>query len=281
MAGKRRTAARGIGTKRIAVIGAGKIGRTIIAALISTGAVARRNIVASTAHRESARAAAAQHRIRTFTDNRAAVKGCDVVLLAVQPQQLAEALAEISDVLTERQLVISLAAARTTGFIEGRLAGKVPVIRAMPNTPALVNEGMTVICAGRHAKRRQLELARAIFAAVGLVEVVDKEEMMDAVTGLSGAGPAYAYIIIESLAEGGVYTGLPRTLATKLAAQSLLGGARMVLSTGAHPALLKDEVTTPAGITIDGIMELEDGGLRVTLIKTVDKATRKSRELTQ
>ena len=267
--------------RKVAVIGAGKIGGTIIAALIRNRVVTRRNIVASTGHRESARAAAAQHRIRTTVSNRDVVKGADVVILAVKPQQIGEVLADIRDVLTEQQMVISLAAACTTTFIETLLAKRVPVIRSMPNTPILVNAGMTVLCPGRYAKRRHIELARAVFASVGLVEVVDKEDLMDAVTGLSGAGPAYAYIIIESLAEGGVYTGLPRTLATKLAAQALLGGAKMVLSTGEHPALLKDEVTTPAGITIDGIMELEDGGLRVTLIKTVDKATRKSRELRQ
>jgi pyrroline-5-carboxylate reductase len=269
-----------ISKKKIAVLGAGKIGGTIISALVRTGVVKKSDIAASTSHRESARAAAAHLGIKVVLDNAALVKAADIVILAVKPQQLGEVLSGIKDVLREEQLVISLAAARTTAFIEGAIGRRIPVIRSMPNTPILVGEGMTVLCPGKFARRRHVELARAVFTSVGRVEVLAKEDLMDAVTGLSGAGPAYAYIIIESLAEGGVYTGLPRALATTLAAQALLGGAKMVLKTGAHPALLKDEVTTPAGITIDGIMELEDGGLRVTLIKTVDKATKKSRDMT-
>jgi pyrroline-5-carboxylate reductase len=151
----------------------------------------------------------------------------------------------------------------------------------MPNTPALINEGMTVLCPGRYADKNHIQMSMHIFGAVGLVEVIYQEGLMDVVTALSGSGPAYTYIIIESLTEGGVRMGLPRELSQRLTAQTLLGAAKMVLKTGMHPALLKDAVTTPAGVTVDGLMELEDGGIRVTLIKAVSKATEKSKELSQ
>src|SRR5206468_1884545 len=150
----------------------------------------------------------------------------------------------------------------------------VPVVRAMPNTPALLKCGMSAIAPGKHARPEHLALARTIFDAVGRTVVVD-EKHMDAITGLSASGPAFIYIVIESLAEGGVKVGLPRDLATELAAQTVLGSGAMVLETGEHPARLKDLVTTPAGCTIDGILELEDGGLRVTLIKAVVRATQR------
>ena len=153
-----------------------------------------------------------------------------------------------------------------------------PVVRAMPNTPCAVGCGMTGLSSGKHAGAAHLDLARAMFGAVGRVVVVD-EKHMDAVTGLSASGAAFVYIILESLAEGGVKMGLPREIATLLAAQTMQGAARMVLETGDHPALLKDGVTTPAGCTIDGILELEDGKVRVTLIKAVVKATERAKEL--
>jgi len=162
--------------------------------------------------------------------------------------------------------------------MEKRVGGNVPVLRAMPNTPSMVGEGITAICKGRHAAAQHLELARKLFDAVGKTVVVD-EKHMDAVTGLSGSGPAFLYIILESLAEGGVKMGLSRELATLLAAQTMLGAAKVVLETGHHPALLKDTVTTPAGCTIDGILELEEGKLRVTLIKAVVKASQRAKDL--
>ncbi|MBU4047827.1 pyrroline-5-carboxylate reductase, partial [bacterium] len=143
------------------------------------------------------------------------------------------------------------------------------------------NEGMTVLCPGRHVDKSHIQMAIDIFGAVGAVEVVQREELMDVVTALSGSGPAYTYIIIESLTEGGVRMGLPRELAKKLTAQTLLGASKMVLKTGMHPALLKDAVTTPAGVTVDGLMELEDGGIRVALIKAVSRATEKSKDISQ
>ncbi len=272
--------------KRIAVIGLGKIGGTLASSLIRNGVISARNLSGSTAHPETAKQFSDRYGITAHTDNAKLVRDKDIIILAVKPQNMPRVLEEIHDQITSRQLVITLAAAITTPYVEEHLGkrGKrdgIPVVRAMPNTPCLVNEGMTVLCPGKHAQRAHVDMARAIFSAVGLVEVIDNEELMDAVTGLSGSGPAYGYIIIESLAEGGVKVGLPRDLATKLAAQSMLGAAQMVLDTREHPAKLKDAVTTPAGTTVDGLLELEAGGVRVALIKAVDRATHKSKELSR
>jgi pyrroline-5-carboxylate reductase len=187
-------------------------------------------------------------------------------------------LREIGDQLTANQLLISVAASVTTGFVEDRLPKAIPVVRAMPNTPSVMNAGMTGLCLGHHAKPEHKEISEAIFACVGKTVFVD-ENLMDGVTALSASGPAYLYVVIESLAEAGVKLGLSREVSTLLAAQTMYGASRMVLESKAHPALLKDMVTTPAGCTIDGLMELEEGKLRVTLIKAVVKASERAREL--
>ncbi len=237
-----------------------------------------KRVTATVKHAEKASALAKELGVSATTENRKAVHGADIVLLGVKPQVVGEVLKEIAPELNEKTLVISVAASVPTSYIEQRLAAKVPVVRAMPNTPSAVGCGMTGICRGAHAGAEHLEMARAMFNAVGRTVVVD-EKNMDAVTGLSASGPAYAYIILESLAEAGVKVGLPRDVATLLAAQTMKGAASVVLETGDHPALLKDAVTTPAGCTIDGIMELEEGKLRVTLIKAVVKATSRAGEL--
>jgi pyrroline-5-carboxylate reductase len=223
--------------------------------------------------------------IRVTTDNREAVKGADIILLTVKPQTVGEVLHQIAPEIGSQSLVLSVAASVPTGFVEQQLAAasggrhdKIAVVRAMPNTPAAVDCGMTAICGGTHAQAEHLEIARTMFDAVGRTIVLDQKHM-DAVTGLSASGPAFAYIILESLAEAGVKVGLPRDVATLLAAQTMKGAASVVLETGDHPALLKDAVTTPAGCTIDGILELEEGKLRVTLIKAVVKATSRAGEL--
>jgi pyrroline-5-carboxylate reductase len=229
-------------------------------------------------HSEKASTLAKELGVSVTTENPKAVHGADIVLLGVKPQVVGDVLREIAPELSEKTLIISVAASVPTSYIEQRLGEKVPVVRAMPNTPSAVGCGMTGICRGAHAGAEHLEIARAMFNAVGRTVVVD-EKNMDAVTGLSASGPAFAYIILESLAEAGVKVGLPRDVATLLAAQTMKGAASVVLETGDHPALLKDAVTTPAGCTIDGIMELEEGKLRVTLIKAVVKATSRAGEL--
>jgi len=269
----------GLEDQTIAILGVGMIGGTLVERLIDSGRVSADQLSGSTAHPETAEEVTDEYGIETTTDNRELVRDRDVVILAVEPQMIGSVLDEIKDVLTEDQLLISIAAATATEDIEAYFDRKIPVVRGMPNTPVLVNEGMTVLCGGTHATEGHLKRAASIFEAAGQVEMLDREELMDAVTAMSGSGPAYSYIFIEALAEAGVKVGLPRELATTLAAQAVKGGSGMVLETGEHPALLKDQVTTPAGVTVDGLMELEDGGLRVTLIKAVSRATEKSKDV--
>ena len=264
--------------KKLAVLGTGKLGGILLRAYLRQGLFSAKRVSATVKHGEKAAALKKELGVSVTTENRTAVQGADIVLLGVKPQVVSEVLNEIAPELTEKTLVISVAASVPTNYIEQHLGKKVPVVRVMPNTPATVGCGMTGICRGAHAGAEHLEMARAMFDAVGRTVVVD-EKNMDAVTGLSASGPAFAYIILESLAEAGVKVGLPRDVATLLAAQTMKGAASVVLETGDHPALLKDAVTTPAGCTIDGILELEEGKLRVTLIKAVVKATSRAGEL--
>ena len=262
----------------MAVLGTGKLGGILLRAYLKQGLFNPKRVTATVKHGEKAAKLAKELRVSVTTENSKAVHGADIVLLGVKPQVVGDVLKEIAPELNEKTLVISVAASVPTSYIEQRLGGKVPVVRAMPNTPSAVGCGMTGICRGAHAGEEHLETARAMFDAVGRTVVVD-EKNMDAVTGLSASGPAFAYIILESLAEAGVKVGLPRDVSTLLAAQTMKGAASVVLETGDHPALLKDAVTTPAGCTIDGILELEEGKLRVTLIKAVVKATSRAGEL--
>ena len=264
--------------KRVAVLGAGKMGGILLKALLEKGLLAPKLTSATVQHEERARALGKQLGIAVGTDNLAAVKGADIVIICVKPQVVADVIAEIRPNISSKQLLVSVAASVSTSQIEQALGGEVPVVRAMPNTPCSQGQGMTALCKGKFAAARHLEIASAMFDVVGRTVIVD-EKHMDAVTGLSASGPAYIYIILESLAEAGVKVGLPRDIATLLAAQTTLGAATVVLETGDHPALLKDAVTTPAGCTIDGIMELEEGKLRVTLIKAVVKAVQRAKEL--
>jgi pyrroline-5-carboxylate reductase len=196
----------------------------------------------------------------------------------VKPQAVRAVLEEIQPEVTSEKLIVSVAASVSTAYMEEILKAPIPVVRAMPNTPCVVGAGMTGLCKGKYATQAHLETAQLFFDTVGRTVLVEEKDM-DAVTGLSASGPAFVYIILESMAEGGVKAGLPRDIAMLLAAQTLLGAATVALETGDHPALLRDAVTTPAGCTIDGIMELEEGKLRVTLIKAVAKASQRAREL--
>jgi pyrroline-5-carboxylate reductase len=264
---------------RVAVLGAGKMGGILVKAFLDSGLLPAANIVATVAHEARSKSLAAQLGISVTTDNLAAAKTADIILLGVKPLQVAALVREIAPALTPQKLVISFAASvRIAAIEQAACAVESPVVRAMPNTPAALGAGVTALCRGSHVSDEQLALAQHLFNTVGRTVIVD-EKHMDAVTGLSGSGPAFLYIIIEALAEAGVNVGLPRDIATQLAAQTAYGAAKMVLETGAHPALLKDEVTTPAGCTVDGILELEEGGLRVTLIKAVKRSTERAREL--
>jgi pyrroline-5-carboxylate reductase len=271
--------ARSRGSKnKIAVLGAGKMGAILLQSFLRDGLLTPSQTWATVAHAERARLLKEKLKVHAGIDNALAVKDADIIFVCVKPQVVADVMREIRANVHTKQLIISVAASVPTEMIERTLEKEVPVVRAMPNTPCVLGAGMTALCKGKFATRQHLETASKFFDAVGRTVIVD-EKHMDAVTGLSASGPAYIYIILESLAEAGVKVGLPRDIATLLAAQTTMGAARVVLETGDHPALLKDAVTTPAGCTIDGIMELEEGKLRVTLIKAVVKAVQRAKEL--
>jgi pyrroline-5-carboxylate reductase len=264
--------------KNLAVLGTGKLGGILLRAYLKQGLFSSKRVRATVRHEEKAAKLAKELGVKVTTDNRKAIEEADIILLGVKPQVVGDVLKEIAPHVAKGALIISVAASVPTTYIEQRLGEKAAVVRAMPNTCSIVGCGMTGICRGTHGSAEHLEIAKTMFDAVGRTVVVD-EKNMDAVTGLSASGPAFAYIILESLAEAGVKVGLPRDVSTLLAAQTMKGAASVVLETGDHPALLKDSVTTPAGCTIDGIMELEEGKLRVTLIKAVVKATQRAGEL--
>lgn len=263
---------------RVAILGTGKMGGILLQAFLKNNLVSTDQIFATVHHPDRAQALSAQFGVEVTTDNLAAAQQADVILLGVKPIQVPGVIEQIQSALSPDKLLLSFAASVTTRSIEESAGHDLGVIRAMPNTPAMLAAGVTALCGGRFVTEEQMAIAQRIFQTVGRTVVVD-EKHMDAVTGLSGSGPAFLYIIIEALAEAGVNVGLPRDVATLLAAQTTLGSARMVLETGYHPALLKDAVTTPAGCTVDGILELEEGGLRVTLIKAVKRATQRAKEL--
>ena len=265
---------------RVAILGAGKMGGILLQAFLKNNLIAPDQIFATVQHPDRALALSAQFGVEVTTDNLQAAMQADVILLGVKPIQVPAVVEEIRPALNTGKLLLSFAASVKTRSIEDAAGCDLAVIRAMPNTPAMIAAGVTALCGGRFVSEQQMAIAQRIFQTVGRTVVVD-EKHMDAVTGLSGSGPAFLYIIIEALAEAGVNVGLPRDVATLLAAQTTYGSARMVLETGYHPALLKDQVTTPAGCTVDGILELEEGGLRVTLIKAVKRATQRAKELAQ
>ena len=263
---------------RVAVLGAGKMGGILLQAFLKQQLLAPEQIVATVAHEERAQVLGAQWGVEVTTDNLAAAKSADLILVGVKPFQVGDLVREIRPALTTEKVLISFATGVKTSTMEEAAGIAIPVIRSMPNTPSMLGVGMTALCRGQYGTDAQMLLASRIYETIGRTVIVD-EKHMDAVTALSASGPAYIYIILESLAEAGVKVGLPRDTATLLAAQMTFGASKMVLDTGYHPALLKDAVTTPAGCTIDGILELEEGGLRVTLIKAVMRAAQRAKEL--
>jgi pyrroline-5-carboxylate reductase len=270
--------AAGLPGLRVAILGAGKMGGILLQAFLKNNLLHEDQLTATVQHADRAQALSAQFGVEVDTDNLAAAQQADVILLGVKPTQVPAVVNEIAPALTPEKMLLSFAASVKTRDIEDAAGCNLAVVRAMPNTPAMLAAGITALCPGRFVSPEQMGVAQRIFSTVGRTVVVD-EKHMDAVTGLSGSGPAFMYIVIEALAEAGVNVGLPRDVATLLAAQTVYGSARMVLETGYHPALLKDQVTTPAGCTVDGILELEAGGLRVTLIKAVKRATMRAKEL--
>lgn len=261
--------------ERVAIVGTGTMGRALGRGLIQAGVLSADRVQGTVKHPASAETAAEQVPFAVGTDNAAAVQGADVVLLCTKPRHTTAVLEELqaAGALTHSPLVISIAAGVSTTDLQASGGADLRVIRAMPNTPCLIGQGMVVLSGGARASSEDLDRAETIFSPLARVLRLD-EEHMDSVTGLSGSGPAFVYVIIEALAEGGVMTGLPRKVATQLAAQTVAGAARMVLDTGRHPASLKDDVTTPAGCTISALLALEDGRLRSVLARGVQEAAR-------
>jgi len=262
----------------IGVIGAGNMAEALIRGLVRGGHVPASHVVASNPRKERLEQLQRDYDIKVDTDNKRVAAGAQLCLLAVKPQIVDKVLREIGDQLQPGTLVISVCAGIGTETIESAVGEGVRVVRAMPNTPALVGAGATAIAGGKHASEADLATARAVFDAVGITVVLD-EHHLDAVTGLSGSGPAYIFLILEALSDAGVKVGLSRRNAQRLAAQTMLGSAKMLLETDAHVGHLKDMVTSPGGTAIAGLHTLEEGGLRTTLINAVETATKRAREL--
>jgi len=262
--------------KNIAIIGMGKMGEAIAQGLKQSSSGSHYQITGTTRTEESAAEASSRLQINCHTDNAKAIKNADLVILAVKPHQAEKILHE--NQLNQKQLLVSICAAVTTDQLSEWSGSKASIIRTMPNTPCLIKSGVTAICKGPRCSEEQLQSVERIFGELGEVTVLE-ESLFDGVTGLSGCGPAYIYLMIEALSEAGVKVGISRKQATLLAAQTMMGAAKMVLERGEHPAALKDEVTTPAGCTVDGLMALEEGRLRVTLIKAVLAATTRSKKM--
>lgn len=259
----------------IGLVGAGKMATALAVAWKQRGLL--RHLVASDPHPAAREAFAKATGAKVMEDNAGVIRQADVVILAIKPQKLEEVMAPLRGTPELSKLVISILAGASTAKLEMAL-GHGRVVRVMPNTPCLVGESATGFCLGAGALATDAEVARVLFGAVGRV-VELPEGQLDAVTGLSGSGPAYVFQVIEALADGGVLSGLPRDVATVLAAQTVLGAAKMVLETGRHPGQLKDDVASPAGTTIAGLLAMEQGGVRAALMNAVASATRRSREL--
>jgi pyrroline-5-carboxylate reductase len=267
--------------KRIAVIGAGNIGAAMIGGILKSGVADREHVIATEASPERAEEVAARFSIAVrVRANREAASWAEVIILAVKPMTVPEVLQEIRDELRPEQILISLAAAVPIGLIEKLVQKRMPIFRAMPNIPVVVDEGATAVATNGAVTPEQRRLVEEIFRAVGYVVFVE-EDMMHAVTALSGSGPAYIYMVIEALIDGGLKMGLSREVATRLTEQTVLGAAKLVRDTGLHPAILKDQVITPGGVTISAIHELEKHGLRSMLISAIETATLQSRRLTE
>ena len=264
--------------KKIAFIGSGNMGEALLGGLLKAELTNPENIMATDPREYRLEEIAKKWQVNTNTDNQQAVAFADVIVLCVKPQALSSVLGEIKQEVREDQLIISIIAGITTRTISAFIGQNNPVVRAMPNIPAVVDEAASGVCLGEFAGEIHKEIALKILGAVGEVEAVP-EDLMDVVTGLSGSGPAYIYMVIEALTDGGVMMGLPRNIATRLATQTVLGSAKLVRETNEHPAVLKDQVTTPGGTTILAIKELEESGLRPMLIRAVETATNRSREL--
>ncbi len=266
--------------RAIAIIGAGNMGTSLLRGILNAKLAPHDKIIASGTHSAKLEKLGSKWKINYTLDNVHAAHFADIVMLCVKPYTIGKVLDEIQSVLREDQMLISIAAGVTIDSILQRTGKNNPIVRAMPNIASTVDEGATAVSFGRFVTEEQQRIAISIFEAVGEVVVVE-ESQLDAVTGLSGSGPAYIYMVIEALIDGGVKMGLPRDVATKLAVQTVLGSAKLVKESNLHPAILRDQVTTPGGTAINAVHELESHGLRSMLINAVATATKRSKELSE
>jgi pyrroline-5-carboxylate reductase len=267
-------------SRKICVLGAGKAGEALVAGLISSGWAQPDDIVATARHQDRLDELGERYGIETTLANADAVKGAAVVVIAVKPQDIEALLAEVRGALEPSQTVLSIAAAIPTTLIERQLGDAVPVVRAMPNTPVTVQEGMAGVAGGAHAGEDQLALAEEVLGSVGRSVRVD-EAYMDAVTAVSGSGPAYFALLAESMIEAGILLGLSREVATDLVVQTMLGTAKLLRDERMHPVELREMVTSPGGTTISAIRELEQAGVRAAFLNAIQAAMQRSRELAQ
>ena len=263
--------------RRIGIIGIGNMGTALIAGLLKAGRVGKDELFASDVSAQRCYQVSKTYGIRCFSDNREVVANSDILIIAVEPRHVKTVLEDIGEALTN-QVLVSIAAGTPIEFLRLNLSKAVAVVRAMPNNPCLVGEGMIVLAPTPEVSEEKLRVVEGIFSSVGKVIILD-ERFFDAVTGLSGSGPAYIYLVIEGLVEGGVKSGLPEDVALTLAAQTVLGAGRMVLETRTHPSRLRETVATPGGTTVEGLKELERGDVKGFFSRAVERAAQRSREL--
>ena len=263
---------------RLAVLGGGKMGEALIAGLVASGWRKPEEIVVTGRREERLSELFDSYGIDTLLDNSAAVDGADVVVLAVKPQDIDILLSDISAHVSADQTILSVVAAIPTSFIEDRIGADVPVVRAMPNTPSIVHEGMAGIAAGRHASEDNLKIATEVLRHVGRVVTVP-EPYLDAVTAISGSGPAYFALLAEAMIEAGILLGLSREISTELVIQTMLGSAKLLRDEGMHPVELREMVTSPGGTTIRAIRVLEQSGVRAAFLNAIQAAMERSQEL--
>ena len=270
--------------KKIGFIGGGNMAEAMIKGLLSASFIEAKNVFVSEPSEAKRNTLHAEYKIKVSADNRELVKKCDIIILAVKPQIVQKVLRDIASLVGRDKLVISIAAGVPIAIMDDVLRGgknkKFSIVRTMPNTPALVQEGVTAIASGEHVRKIDVKIAHRIFEAVGRTVDVE-EDQLDAVTGLSGSGPAYIFMLIEALSDAGVKMGLSREVANTLTIQTVLGSAKLARESGKHPGELKDMVTSPAGTTISGLHALEEGSFHTTLMNAVEDATLRSRELGQ
>ncbi len=265
--------------KVIAIIGTGNMGEALVSGLIGSGSSTPKNIICTDIRPDKLDAIKSKYKVRTSTNNRKAVAEADIIVYAVKPQIMAATLIETADKLDMSKLVISIAAGVPLAAMESCISKDLRLIRVMPNIAAAVKEAASAIAAGEHATEEDVDLAMEIFNSIGKCIFLKENDLMDAITGLSGSGPAYIFLIVDALADAGVKVGLSRQDSLFLAAQTVLGAAKLLIETREHPGQLKDRVTSPGGTAIAGLATLESGGLRTTLINAVEAATIRSREL--